>query len=144
MLRLSKFEVQKAFPHAKLALKDASSLPKAEEALMHDIVACVYAKEKRLRSALRHFDKALVCAPLATIRNYWKFLKKNKLNVTSIHTMMVIMISYCHLNKIDELFDEILVKHTCSYVNIHCNVFFTAPAHCARYWRLSRRTKKSL
>lgn len=71
--------VQKAFHHAKLALKDASALPKSEEALMHDIVACVYAKEKRLRSALHHFDKALVCEPLQGIRNYWRFLQKNKI-----------------------------------------------------------------
>ena len=50
---------------------------------MHDIVACVYAKEKRLRSALRHFDKALVCEPLQGIRNYWRFLQKNKIEVKS-------------------------------------------------------------
>jgi len=71
--------VQKAFPHAKLALKGASSLPKEDEALMHDVVACVYAKEKRFRSAFRHYDKALVCEPLQGSRNYWRFLKKSKI-----------------------------------------------------------------
>jgi len=71
--------VQKAFPHAKLALKGDISLAKEDEALMHDIVACVYAKEKRFRSAFRHYDKALVCHPLQGVRNYWKFLKKNNL-----------------------------------------------------------------
>jgi len=78
-LMLYSESVRKAFPHAKLALKGASSLPKEDEALMHDVVACVYARIKRFRSAFRHYDKALVCEPLQGSRNYWRFLKKSKI-----------------------------------------------------------------
>merc|ERR1719473_513737 len=71
-------QVQKIFPNAKIALT-CNTLTDQQRANMHDIVGCVYAKERRFRSALHHLDQALLCDPNQGCRNYWKFLKRSKI-----------------------------------------------------------------
>lgn len=70
--------VQNVFSHAKMALT-CNTLTDQQRANMHDIVGCVYAKERRFRSAMHHLDQALLLDPNQGCRNYWKFLKKSKI-----------------------------------------------------------------